>query len=200
MRRIACIAACSVLGCAGPRTGPAEPDEERAAVASVEEPAAQNLEAATAEEAFGIAEDHLAGLEAFSYGQVTDGDEVAAKATLMFGMLTQVTEEYEHVTSYGEPAWSLAAMVRFGYACELAASHTMATPVPGKIMQLPEPDRQEVIDLYREQLAIVADPLYAKAREMYEEAISYGLDVGIDDDWTAMARDRLGALPPVAPE
>ncbi len=101
--------------------------------------------------------------------------------------------EFDRVLAYGRAGWSLAALHKQAELYFQLGQKLLKAPVPAALAKKLGPEAEEI---YREQLEQALRPLEQKAQEHWEKVVRRGAELGVANEWTRRARQRLNAFRP----
>jgi len=105
-------------------------------------------------------------------------------------LMEQVAGEYNKVLQLKQGEWGIAALVRIGEAYQNLAETVLNAPIPTSLRT--EQQKQ----LYRAALKDRAFPLQDQAADALEQALGRSYELGIYNNFTALAASRLAELRP----
>jgi tetratricopeptide (TPR) repeat protein len=101
----------------------------------------------------------------------------------------KLEKKFEEIVAFGDPDWSLAALVRVGQISQDLADAMLEAPVPAGLTP-------EQADIYIEELQKQALPLEEKALNFYRRAIEVSNSKGIYNKWSMKSQDLLRKYEP----
>lgn len=143
-----------------------------------------------AQAAFLLAEKKVADLERQKIGGA--GKELEQSITGMNRAVTEAVADFEKVLAYKRATWTLAAYFRMGYVFETYAKALLAAPCPPEVRRI----SNEACNVYRtkieENVAVIED----KAAGRYAVTLEQAGRLGVNNQWTRLARQRANAYRP----
>ncbi len=103
--------------------------------------------------------------------------------------LAELENAYTAVLAVGAGEWGIPALSRVGLAYSDLAQNIVESPTPKGL-------DQEQMDMYRGELQNLATPLEDKAIEALEKGLAKAYELGIYNDWTLQAQDKVNQYRP----
>ena len=108
-------------------------------------------------------------------------------------LVRSMAGDFDKVLAYGRAGWSLAALHKQAELYFQLGQKLLKAPVPAGLAKKLGPEAEEI---YREQLEQALRPLEHKAQEHWEKVVRRGAELGVANEWTRRARQRLNAFRP----